>query len=54
MRAREVLLRLLKHKEEIAKALQKEDIPVLEEERLMSMNAEINSQIQQYRFSGIF
>ena len=54
MQSRKVLLDLLAHKKEIWKKLQKEDISVLEEEQLMSLKAEITSQIQQFRFSGTF
>lgn len=54
MQVRTILLRLLEHKKEIATELAKEDISVLKEEQLKSILAEIQSQIQQYRFSGKF
>ena len=54
MKVRQVLLELLGHKTEARRQLQDADLSVLVEERLNSYIAEIDSQIQQYRFSGTF
>ncbi len=54
LRVRAVLLELLEHKREARRQLQDANLSVLAEERLNSYIAEIDSQIQQYRFSGTF
>ena len=54
MRVRAVLLELLDHKKEARRQLRDANLSVLAEERLNSYIAEIDTQIQQYRFSGTF
>ena len=54
LRVRAILLELLDHKKEALRQLQDENLSVLVEERLNSYIVEIDSQIQQYRFSGTF
>lgn len=54
MRVRAVLLELLGHKKEAQRELTRDGLPVLEEERLNSYVAEIDSQIAQYKMSGFF
>ncbi len=54
LQIRAVLLDLLRHKKEAQRQLQDENLSVLAEQRLESYIAEVDSQIQQYRFSGTF
>jgi hypothetical protein len=53
-RVREVLIRLLGHKRRIREELDGPGLPVLREQRLRGALAEIDGQIQGYRFSGWF
>ena len=54
MKVRTALLDLLEAKRIIKQRMATEEQSVLEEERNKSMIAEIDSQIQQYKMSGLF
>ena len=52
--AKTALQRMLHQKVEVDDALRDEDLPVLDAERLRAMKQELESAIQQYKFSGMF
>ena len=52
--AKTAMQRILSQKVEVDHALRDEDLPVLDAERLKGMKQELESAIQQYRFSGMF